>query len=844
MAQDKREVLKALRAAHPEFAKTPEADLMSALGAELGAPDEQSLIDALGDELGVKPPPPPSLGDQVLSFAKSIPTELVKDLTAVGRLPGDVIQGSIKDQALRDLPPVDYATLRAQGHSHEDASAAVQGYIDELRRRSGELGQAGAQGQDTAIRTAATALSTAAGMGVGGLAAKAVVTPLVDAALTGAAAGGTYSGTKAAGEGASLPEIAAQTGIGALTGGLLGPAVPVVGKFLGRELAPLGRIFRGKPRLAAQVAREAIAGETPEHPAVQRLMTALEEAGPLREQQAKIISKERGVKFGRFRGVGEEVSGELGAKLQMSELRGSSPKVDFESLRGKIAQTDVNELFNLIRTNPVLREGEQARAYGALWKILGEGGGVVPTTSEIELLQSVYGPKFTSVLLKKQPLFRQARRLGVELLNVPRALMSSMDLSAPFRQGAFLIGRPREFVPAFVDMFRYAGSQRALDALHANIRERPTAPLMRQAGLALTEAGGLLEKREEAFIGGLAEKIPVLGAGVRASQRAYTGFLNKLRADTFDNILNNAARMGHNVEDPRFLNSLGQFINAATGRGSLPGKMERLGPELATVFFSPRLMASRVNLLNPAFYAQLQPEVRKEALKSAMSAAAVGTTVLGLLKAAGAKVETDPRSSDFGKARIGDTRFDIFAGFQQYVRLGAQLLPNFGLDIPTGGVKSPTTGRVREYGKGFHPPTRLKQTMDFAENKLAPVPSMIVDAFRGTSRFPQQSAAETARALAEERTPNQPRRPGRHLDPWVMAQDAITPLALRDAMDAMAEWGPETGAYMAVPAMFGVGIQTMPSPRANPAPVPGSLLDRVLAKKGIPAQGDSTNVAR
>lgn len=841
MAHDKREVLKALRTQRPEFAKTPDADLMVAFGEELGETDESALLEALGEELGVPAQKAPSLGKRVLDFAMSVPAEIGKDVKGIVNLPGDVITTAGASAALDDLEPVDYAALRSKGASHEDAAAAVQTYIDELRRRSGELGGAATQGRESATRTAATALSTAAGAGAGGLLGKAAIPAIAQLVGTGAVAGATHGGVTAAGQGGNVGEAAL---MGGLAGGTLAPAVPAVARFIGRELAPLGRLFRGNPKAATIVASEAIAGQAPAHPAVQRLMTALEEAAPLREAQTKLASQERGVRFGRFRGVGQETSGELGAKLQVAELRGQLPKVDFESLRGKIAQEDVNQLFDIIRTNPVLREGEQARAYGAMWKILGEGGGAVPTRSEIELLNAVYGPKFTSVLLKKQPLFSQAKRLGVDLLNVPRALMSSMDLSAPFRQGAFLIGRPAEFFPAFTQMFRYAGSQRALDALNTRLAERPTAPLMRQANLALSEVGALLDKREEAFIGGLAEKIPVLGAGVRASQRAYVGFLNQLRADTFDSILGNAQRMGHDVEDPRFLKSLGQFINSATGRGDLPGRLDRMGPELATVLFSPRLMASRVNLLNPGFYAQLEPQVRKEALKSAMSAAAVGMTALGLLKASGAQVETDPRSSDFGKARVGDTRFDIFAGFQQYIRLGAQLLPDFGTDLPVGAVKSPLTGRVRQYGRGFHPPTRLKQTMDFAENKLAPVPSMIVDLFRGRSRFPEKPIIPTVQAIAEEREITERRRPKRQIDPWDVAQDAITPLALRDAIDAVAEWGPETGSFMAVPAFFGVGIQTMPSPKAAPSPIPESLLDRVLAKQGRSAQGDSLNGAQ
>lgn len=613
-----------------------------------------------------------------------------------------------------------------------------------------------------------------------------------------------------------------------------GTQLPIPGP-MGRQLSldlPAGGsgLPRGGASTPAFQAKVALAGTAPGNPAVQRLMQALETAGPLRVSQERAMAAERGARAAKFRTVGESAQGERGARRQLAQLAGELPRVDFETLRGKIAQADIDELFNMIRVHPALREFEQARGFTALSKILGEAGGAVPQKGEIELLQAVFGPKFTETLLKKRSTFAKAKDLGIELFNLPRALMSSMDLSAPFRQGAFLIGRPKEFAPAFVEMFKVVGNQRAFDALNQNIANRPNASLYRAANLALSEVGGILEKREEAFISGLAEKIPVIGAGVRASQRAYVGFLNKLRADTFDTMMRDAAGIGHDIADPRFIKSLGEFINSATGRGKLPTRtLEQAAPALSTIFFSPRLLASRVNLLNPVFYARLDPYVRKEAIKSAISAGALGVSVLGLLKASGAQVETDPRSSDFGKVRIGNTRFDIFAGFQQYVRLGAQLLPNFGTDLPFGGVKSPVTGRLREYGKGFNAPTRLKQISDFAENKLAPVPSMIVDIFRGKHRIPETSAIDEIEAMAagEEVKPSR-RSLRREIDPWVMAENSITPLAMRDAVDAMAEWGTERGIVMALPAMFGVGIQSMPSPKRVPSPIPGSRLEQLM----------------
>ena len=494
----------------------------------------------------------------------------------------------------------------------------------------------------------------------------------------------------------------------------------------------------------------------------------------------------------------------------------------------------------MVKQNPALQQGEIAHAYKALEGILGESGGRVPARNQLAILQSVFGPKFVETLLNARPAFAKAADLGVELVNAQRSLVTTYDASIPFRQGIFFIGRPKQFVPAFAQMFRFMFSPKIFEESSKEIASRPTFPLMQQGGVAFTSIGGLLEKREEDFIGSnLAEKIPIIGAGVRASNRAAVGFLNKIRADVFDDIAKHWGRVGGDIADPVFTKELADLVNRGTGRGTLPKKWDRALPFFSTFLFSPRLQAARVQMLNPVYYSKAvfakDPAVRfvrKEALKSAMSYAAIAGSALALLKYAGADVEPDPRSADWGKIRIGDTRYDLFGGFQQYLRLGAQLIPNFGTQLPVGAVKSTRTGQVREYDKGFHAPNRLAQLTDFMENKLAPVPELIVNAFRGHLRIPDQPLIPEIQAIVENRSqPAINKRQQRKLDATNELVKLIAPLALRDAIDSIAEWGKETGTVMATPAMLGIGMQVYPSPHAHPSPMPNSLLARVLAKR-------------
>src|SRR6185369_6689148 len=125
---------------------------------------------------------------------------------------------------------------------------------------------------------------------------------------------------------------------------------------------------------------------------------------------------------------------------------------------------------------------------------------------------------------------------------------------------------------------------------------------------------------------------------------------------------------------------------------------------------SPRLMASRVTMLNPAFYARLDPFVRKQALKSLFSFAAIATTVLGLAAAGGASVSHDPREADFGKIRTGNTRLDILGGFAPYITLAARLI--------TGETKNSNTGEVKDLTEGkFGQPTRADVVERFFASK-------------------------------------------------------------------------------------------------------------------------------
>jgi hypothetical protein len=563
------------------------------------------------------------------------------------------------------------------------------------------------------------------------------------------------------------------------------PSTPSLGKALPERIPQTTKIpqtpspstFEGTAKKFLQTGSplidNTIAREASQSGAVSKITEALSKAESLLPKQKALYAEERARRAGAIKAIGEKVKGEEGYYQQLSQLKGELPKVQFESIRKQVAQSDVDELFNLVRKNDVLSEYEKISAQRALSKIVGAEGGSLPTKSEIEILREVFPKEFIDVLMKKRPVMEKLWTGAGEILNLPRAIMATMDLSAPLRQGVFLVGRPKQWIPAFKDMFKYAFNEKSYQGLLKDIKSRPTYELMRDSGLAITDIASTdLTKREEMFMSNLVEKIPIFGNIARGSNRAYSGFLTKLRADTFDSLIGSSRSLG--IKDTRVSDDIAKFVNSATGRGDL-GHFNRAAVVLNGALFSPRLMASRLNLLDPRYYYKLDPFVRKEAIKSLFTFAGIATTVAGLAHLAGAEVTIDPRNADFGKIKIGNTRLDPYGGFQQYIRAAAQLM--------TGKIISSTTGREIVLGEGYKALTRKDILIRFLESKEAPILSFVSAIMQG-----QNGMGEPINVPTE-----------------IISR--MIPLLAQDTYSLYKENG-IPGIAMAVPGLFGVGSQT------------------------------------
>jgi gas vesicle protein len=312
-----------------------------------------------------------------------------------------------------------------------------------------------------------------------------------------------------------------------------------------------------------------------------------------------------------------------------------------------------------------------------------------------------------------------------QLPGISKAVKASFDASALLRQGLkTLLTHPTVWAENSAKTFKDIGRQikagaksdQVMNAIKADIYSRPNAlnGLYDKFGIAV----GMLE---EQFPTMAPAKVPVLGNLFKASEVAYTGFLYRTRADLADMYIKMAMEQGVNVADKAQAKSIGKLINSLTGRGSL-GSGEKIGQTLNATMFSPKFLASNLETLTGHYFgAGLKSNfARKEAAKNWLKIfGGIGVTLAIADRMFPGSVDWDSRSSNFGKIKIGDTRFDVSGGMSSIVTLVSR--------IATQSSKSGQTGRVSKLGSGYGQTKGMDIFYQFGENKLAPTASLIKD---------------------------------------------------------------------------------------------------------------------
>lgn len=487
----------------------------------------------------------------------------------------------------------------------------------------------------------------------------------------------------------------------------------------------------------------------------------------------------------------EEISDEI-KKLQALKKRNET---ELKKIQEQLKTGD----FAPPEKTPLLKDAELKKNFPKAWKEAYEARKKLIDAKEeraYRILKQQY---------EQRSKFEKTKDQVVRYLNVPRTIMASMDYSAPLRQAVTsTIAHPVMASKAFVESVKASFSQGRFDTWFHDLKESPRYDLMKDSKLSITDPHDLhLQAQEEAFMGNVAEKLPVVGKLIKGSERAYVSYLNKMRVDLFNRFADMFEENGRTFDNsPELYKGLATWINNSTGRGDL-GFLESAAPVLNSFLFAPRLIASRFNmLLNPFYYAKLPKEIRVEALKDMLKFIAAGTTVLALAKLNGADVEDDPRSSDFGKIRSGNTRWDIWGGFQPYVRV----LTQFAL----AQRKSTNTGKIYDLtGKGIFGKDRTDPLLTFGRGKLSPVAGMAVDLIKG------RDIGGNKVTVGQE------------------ALQHFTPLLYSDLQQAMKDKGMSALFTVGIPSTFGVGVQTYTPTMTKPIKQTNSRTHRELPKREV-----------
>lgn len=360
-----------------------------------------------------------------------------------------------------------------------------------------------------------------------------------------------------------------------------------------------------------------------------------------------------------------------------------------------------------------------------------------------------------------------------EVVDLPRAIKSSWDLSAPFRQGMFFtLGHPIKAAQFAGHMVRAAASPKYAERLAYQLKHRHLAAFAERSKLELT--GDEFTKQEEAIRSVLSDKIP----GIRRSNAAYQTFLNLQRAWMFDTMVQSLPS-APTIEQGR---ELARIVNIATGRGDV-GKFASTVKGASYVLWAPRLLISRFQLvLEPARQAYKAGVGTGDAATRKLIAKEYARTLAGLAALYGAvqfaglwmddedkpTVSFDVTSSDFGKIKFGNTRIDPLAGIAQITVLMGR---HADMAATVARGETPKQGSDSALGR-------------FLRYKLAPDIAVPIELLSGRN------------AVGEKMTPLE------------TLAGSVTPLAFRDIYETMQEQGVAKGTAISILSLLGMGAQT------------------------------------
>lgn len=312
------------------------------------------------------------------------------------------------------------------------------------------------------------------------------------------------------------------------------------------------------------------------------------------------------------------------------------------------------------------------------------------------------------------------------LLGATKGLVASFTSHAPLKHGFMaLFEDPKSWLKNYVTQFSDAAKEikgeNVMDAIRAEGYSRENS----MNGVYDKWIPGELSKTNEEYHSNLPAKIPVLGRLYSGSKTMFDGFNLKMRMDLVDHYVNIVKKMGLDPQDADTAKAWGKLAIDQTG-----GKTTNPDNALGFFLFSQRLLKAEANNLTLHLFDKTATTAVK--IQSAKTLAKAVAGVAAVMATANAikpgTVELDPRSSNAGKIKIGDTRFDIEGGYGSMITLGARIAAAIS---GNAAIKSSSTGVLSSLGSGIGQTSYGELIGDFLQGRGSPVEQIISDLANG-----------------------------------------------------------------------------------------------------------------
>lgn len=685
----------------------------------------------------------------------------------------------------------------------------------------GDIVEGGVESMTSPIGLLSTALIPVTGgsslglRGAAGIAARAGTRLGAEAVAGGVAGKASEVAADKLKDAPAAVRIAGSLGAAVLAGGATGTAA--------------SRAFRGGAEAAAKSAAATVEGMSAQSlggftPEADEVIAALGEAGkrlkdPTVRQQLKA---ERGaVLSGRINAgyrSAAQTSGTADELIQAraGALRGQLPALDFPEL--SIKPETIETLRQTVLESDRLSPLDQINAHDGLMKAL--VGQTVPAQHEIRLLERVFGPAFSKALIDVKPY--SLGRFVSDAINLPRALIASSDLSFPLNQGLLAAGAdPKEWAKsvkvagrAFADPVYAKEMDDWVRGVTGSDLDKAISALAQKVDLPFTGSAATSEElfHQSDKLMSTLFKSNAAGALLTASERGYVAPGNYLRYQLFNKTLKKMVdvRPGEDVIDAigripyQDVKRLSDTVSVLTGRSTLKAlKGNSKYASTANAFlFAPNFLMSRLQapllpfqslkaavqqdglkaLANPVALYQADPvlALQSRALGGFIAQGTAALVAMRAAKEAGLlpdfNVEFDPRSSNFGKGKVGSQAFDFWGGYSQIARSVARAV---------SGQQKTSAGNIVDL------PRDNAIWDQFVRSKVAPFPGMAWDVITGTTYTGERVSAKPDA-----------------IDSAIASR--FLPLAMQDIIKGYTEGGAGAG-LAATPAFFGGRVTSFSS---------------------------------